>query len=425
MNKYLHNKKISVIGIGYVGLPLSLALSKKYKVLAFDKNKVRINELKKGIDRNNTFRIKSNKNLIFTNDNNELNNTDIFIVTVPTPINKDKTPNLKLLIEATKFVSKFLEKGNFVIYESTVYPGTTDSICIPILESKSKLKINQDFFCGFSPERINPGDKINTINKIKKITSGSNHFAANVIDSLYKSILLKGTHKMNSIIEAESAKIIENVQRDINIAFMNELSIILNKLDINFSNVLKAASTKWNFLNFKPGLVGGHCISVDPYYLSYLCKSIGYNPKIINSGRSLNDHMPIYISRQIHKQFNKKFPNIKKPKLLILGFAYKKNLKDIRNSKVFDIYTYFKKRLFNVNLFDPLINDSELLNMYNIKNDLKALNKKNYYDGIIIALNHSIFAKYGYNKIKSSLKKDGIFCDFHNLFKYKNSDFSL
>jgi len=347
--------KICIIGLGYVGLPLLIEFSKYHKVIGFDTDIQRVMELRNFFDRNNEFKkseLKKIKNIEFTSDTKILDNCNIYIVTVPTPVKKNKSPDLNPLIQSSKLIGKFLKKKDIVIYESTVFPGCTEEVCVPILEKYSKLTYNKDFFCGYSPERINFGDKKYKLTNIKKVTSGSNAKISNIIDKLYSKIIKVGTYKAESIIIAEAAKVIENTQRDLNIAFINELSIIFDKLKINTSKVLKAAGSKWNFLNFKPGLVGGHCIGVDPYYLTYKSKKVGYNPKLILSGRSINDEMPKFIFNKIKKLLKKK------NKVLFLGASFKENIPDFRNSKSLSLFKLIKKN-YQSDLVDPLI-DTEL-----------------------------------------------------------------
>ena len=345
----LESCKIAIIGLGYVGLPLAIEFGKKYKVLGFDINQARIEQLKSGIDRTNEADIeglkfavnlanKSDKvGLKFSSNIEELKSYNIFIVTVPTPIDQFKAPDLTPLLKASEMLGKILKPGDIVIYESTVYPGCTEEECVPILEQNSGLKFNQDFYCGYSPERINPGDKVNTLTKIKKVTSGSTLEIADFVDSLYSSIIEAGTHKAPSLKVAEASKAIENAQRDVNISFVNELALIFDRMGIDTNDVLEAAATKWNFLKFKPGLVGGHCISVDPYYLAHKAASLGYHPQVILSGRRVNDNMGIFVASKIIKLLISKNHVIAKARVLILGITFKENCPDIRNSKVIDI----------------------------------------------------------------------------------------
>ena len=432
-------KKIAIIGIGYVGLPLARLFSTKYPVIGYDINLQRINELnnckdslnelseniiKKELVHKNPFNNNLKNGLYFTNNLNDIKQANIYIITIPTPIYKNKKPDLRLLFKATRDVGKFLNKKDIVIYESTVYPGLTEEECVPILEKESKLIFNKNFYIGYSPERINPGDKKRTIDKILKITSGSNKKTALEIDKLYKSVIKAGTYLAPSIKIAEAAKIIENTQRDINIAFINELSKIFNLLNINTEEVLKAASTKWNFLNFKPGLVGGHCIGVDPYYLSKKSQDLGYNPKIILAGRKLNDSMGEYVVSQVVKLMIKKSIKIKNSKILILGIAFKENCNDIRNSKVFDIIKNFEEYDIKTTIFDPLVLPSLVKeNNYKIKNlNFNNIYKKNKYDAIVLAVNHKIFKNFNY---KENLKKNSVLYDVKRVLKNKNIDGGL
>ena len=411
---------IGIIGMGYVGLPLAVAFSKKYLTLGYDIDKKRLNELKGGIDRTNELESKSLKknlkNLSLTNHIQDLKNCNIYIVTVPTPVNEDKTPNLNPITEATLIISEILKKDDIVIFESTVYPGLTEEICVPILEGGSKLKFNKEFFVGYSPERINPGDKNHTINKIIKVVSGSNKQTLEIISKLYNSIIEAGVYKAPSIKIAEAAKVIENSQRDINIAFVNELSIIFNKMGIDTGEVLKAANTKWNFLNFYPGLVGGHCIGVDPYYLAYKSKKLGYNPKVILSGREINDLMPSFIVEEILALFLKKRDSIKKCSVLILGATFKENCPDYRNSKVIEIYDLLKKNELKVDVFDPWIDNSK----FKKENDFMTLEKLDEsfkYDIIILAVGHNEFRKIDPKKY---LIKNGLVFDIKGFYKERD-----
>ena len=393
-------EKFAVIGLGYVGLPLALSLSNKYNVVAFDNDKLRINTLKNGIDFNNEFK-KSDlkkKKILFTSEKNYLGNCNVFFLTIPTPINNKKIPDLTLIKKATKLVGKSLKKDSIVVYESTVYPGTTEEICVPLLEKYSGLKYNKDFFCSYSPERINPGDKKNNINNIVKLVSSSSNESLKKITKIYRSIIKAKVFKCSSIKVAEAAKIIENTQRDLNISLMNEFSIICRKLNINVHEVLDAATTKWNFVNFKPGLVGGHCIGVDPYYLTYKARKIGINPKVILAGRKVNDGMVNYFSNYFLKnlRFQKK---IKSPKILILGATFKENISDIRNSKILEIGSVLKKRGCKVYFYDPHVKKLPI-NFQLIKRI-----KNNYYDGIIIGVKHKKFKDIGIKKSKNLPKE--------------------
>ena len=395
--------KISVIGLGYVGLPLALAFGKKYETIGFDINSSRVKELLNGVDKNNEIKKKIilSKKLKLTNNKNNLTNTNIFIITVPTPIYKNKTPNLTLIKEATKLISKYINHKNIIIYESTVYPGVTEEICGQIISSVTGYELNTDFFLGYSPERINPGDKKHTLTKIVKLISASNKSTLTKIDKLYSSIINAGTYKVESIKIAEAAKVIENTQRDINIAYVNELKIIFDKLNLDTNKILKAASTKWNFLNFKPGLVGGHCIGIDPYYLHHAALKKGYKSKIILAGRKLNDSMVAHYFNDFNFKFKKHIKKnyIKNPKILFLGLSFKSNTNDLRNSKSIDLLLRLKKK-FLIDVYDPLINVKEFENQYMIKVvKSKNINIK-LYDGIIYSVNHDYFHKFNSNDDK-------------------------
>lgn len=395
----LSDKKIAIIGLGYVGLPLAVEFGKKFNVLGFDINQSRIDELKKGIDRtleSNKEEIESSKFLNFSTNIEDLRNYNIFIVTVPTPINQFKSPDLKPLLSASELLGKVLKKGDIVIYESTVYPGCTEEDCVPVLEKSSGLKYNLDFYCGYSPERINPGDKVNTLTKIKKVTSGSTPLIADIVDALYSSIIVAGTHKATSIKVAEASKAIENAQRDVNISFVNELALIFDKIGIDTQDVLDAAGTKWNFLKYKPGLVGGHCIGVDPYYLAHKSESLGYHPEVILSGRRVNDNMGIFVANKVVKLMIQKGITIKGAKALILGVTFKENCPDIRNSKVVDIYNELKQFGLDIDVYDPHVHSEEVLEEYNIVMT-KNLDK---YEAIILAVSHDEFLALDIKSLK-------------------------
>ena len=408
--------KIGILGLGYVGLPLAIEFGKKYQVIGYDKKAKRINELKYNCDKNfdiNEKEFLKSKKLNFTNNLNHLKSCNIFIVTVPTPVTKKNIPDLRYIRNACLDISQFLKKDDIVIFESTVYPGLTEEFCVPILQRKSGLVYNKDFFCGYSPERINPNDKIYNIKNIVKITSGSNDFIANKIDKLYKKIIKAGTYKAPSISVAEAAKVIENAQRDLNIAFINELALIFNKLNIDLNDVLKAASTKWNFLKFKPGLVGGHCIGVDPYYLSYKSKKSGYNPKIITAGRKINDDFVNFVAKKATLETRKRF-KFQNLNFLVLGLSFKENCADYRNSKSINLINILRQKKFNVDCFDPLIDKKSFNKEFNIKINLNLKNK--YYHCIILAVSHNYFIKVGESKLKLKLKKNGVFFDLKNVF---------
>ena len=422
----IEDLKLAVIGLGYVGLPLALEFSKKKNVIGFDINKNRINELKSGIDKNLEFnkeKLQKAQQLYLTHNIEDLKLANCFIVTVPTPIDKFKKPDLKPLYLASEIISKLLKKNDIVIYESTVYPGCIEEECIPILEKYSNLSLNKDFLCGYSPERVNPGDKQHTISNIKKITSGSTPEATNLVDNLYKSIITAGTHKAPSIKVAEAAKVIENTQRDLNIALINELSILFNKLNIDTQAVLDAAESKWNFLPFKPGLVGGHCIGVDPYYLTYKAESIGYETKIILAGRELNDKMGEYVASQLVLAMKKKKIEIKNSRVLIMGLTFKENCADIRNSGVKILYESLKKFNCIIDLYDPWANEDDIKKIYHI-NPIQSLTE-NTYDGLLIAVAHDKFKNLGENFIKNLCKKTRVIYDLKNLFKSDKIDLRL
>lgn len=394
--------KIAVIGLGYVGLPLAIEFGKKYPTLGFDINHRRVQELNEGKDWRGEMlneNLKASVNLTLTNNPMDLKGHNVFIVAVPTPLNKNKHPDLTPLFEASKSIGKVLKKNDVVIYESTVYPGATEEDCVPVLEETSGLIYNKDFFCGYSPERINPGDKIHTLTTIKKITSGSTPEIADFVDRLYNSILLAGTFKASCIRVAEAAKVIENSQRDINIAFVNELAVIFNKLGIDTTEVLEAASTKWNFLPFKPGLVGGHCIGVDPYYLAHKALEVGYNPQIILAGRRLNDDMGAFIAFNVIKEMVKKGFRIPGSQVLVMGITFKENCPDIRNSRVIGLINVLKEFGCKVDIYDPLANPAEVFAIYGL-NTIPFLNG-NKYDAVVAAVAHDDICKVDIKALKN------------------------
>ena len=414
--------KIGVIGLGYVGLPLAVCLSKKFVVKGFDIDKTRVNNLQKGYDQTLEFSKKelgkNKKNISYTFDIQMLKDCNFFIIAVPTPILANKSPDLRNLKYASKIIGKILRPRSIVVYESTVYPGVTENICVPILEKYSHLKYKKDFECGYSPERINPGDKNRKIENIIKVVSGSSNKALKTINYVYKKTIKAGTYLAKSIKVAEAAKVIENSQRDINIAFINELSKIFDKLNINTHEVLKAANTKWNFLNFKPGLVGGHCIGVDPYYLAHISKKNKYNPKIILSGRSLNNEMSNFVISKLEKNF-KKTTNKGLKSLLILGLTFKEECNDYRNSLIFDIIKILKRKKINYEVFDPFLIDQITKlkkNKINIKSEITS--KK--FDAVLVAVGHNYFRKMGIKKI-NQLSKHNIIFDLKNIFNYKKA----
>lgn len=393
--------KIAVIGLGYVGLPLAAAFSEKYTVLAYDNDSNRVGELNNGRDRIEQMTkadlIQLQSRLTFSDDAESLSDCNIFIITVPTPVTTDKKPDLSFLMEASKTVGQHLKKGDTVIYESTVYPGCTEEDCVPILEKVSGLKFNTDFFCGYSPERINPGDKINTLTQIKKVTSGSTLEVAEQVDALYREIIKAGTHKAPSIKVAEASKAIENAQRDLNISFVNELALIFDRMQIDTQDVLEAAGTKWNFLPFKPGLVGGHCISVDPYFLTHKAIQLGYTPEVILSGRNVNDSIPGFVADKVIDLIRQKGIFKKKAKALILGITFKENFNDIRNSKVPEIYNALNKEGLEVEVYDPLADPELVKKQYGIS--LTKTPKK--YEAVILAVAHQVFLEKGVGRYKN------------------------
>ena len=392
---------IAVIGQGYVGLPLAIEFGKNWPVVGFDINKKRIEELKLGFDGTkeaNKSQIKSAKQLRFSYNIDEISKCNVYIVTVPTPIDKYKTPDLSPLKKASEMLSKIIKQKDIIIYESTVFPGCTEEVCVPILESGSKLIFNKDFFCGYSPERIVPGDKVNTLTTIKKVTSGSNEETADFVDELYGKIIRAGTHKAPSIKVAEASKAIENAQRDLNISFVNELALIFDRLGIDTQDVLDAAGTKWNFLKYKPGLVGGHCISVDPYYLTYKAENIGYYPEVILSGRRVNDNMAFFVANKIVKLLIRSEKQIKGSRVLILGVTFKENCPDIRNTKIVDVYNNLLDFGLEVDLYDTQADAGEVEEEYGLKL-IKNLESK--YDGILLAVPHKDFASINLNSLKS------------------------
>ena len=414
----LNDKILAIIGLGYVGLPLAVEFGKARKVIGFDINPDRIAELQEGNDR--TLECKLDelakaKNLRFSSNDEDLKDAQIYIVTVPTPVNDANRPDTRALKKASSSVGKFLKKGDVVIYESTVYPGATEEICVPVLEKRSGLKFNVDFFCGYSPERINPGDKKNTLTTIKKITSGSTPEVAQAIDELYGEIITAGTHKASSIKVAEAAKVIENTQRDLNIALMNELSLICHRIDIDTEEVLQAAGTKWNFLPFRPGLVGGHCIGVDPFYLTHKAEQVGYYPEVILAGRRVNDSVARHVADQTIKLMLKKDIFVLKSRILVLGLTFKENCPDIRNSKVLDLINYLKSYHVGVDIYDPWIDKQEALEEYGHA-ALEDMPKEGTYDAIILAVAHRQFKDLGPEVIKSFGKKNSVLYDVKSIF---------
>ena len=422
----LNNAKLAIIGLGYVGLPLAVEFSKKYSVIGFDINKKRIVELSSGDD----FTLEVSKEelaeakfLSFSCDKDDLKQANVYIVTVPTPIDEHKQPNLTPLIKASEMLGSVINKGDIIIYESTVYPGATEEDCIPIIEKVSGLKFNEDFYAGYSPERINPGDKKHRVKNILKVTSGSTPEVAEFVDNLYGSIITAGTHKASSIKVAEAAKVIENTQRDVNIALINELSIIFNKLGIDTLEVLEAAGTKWNFLPFRPGLVGGHCIGVDPYYLTHKAQSVGYHPEMILAGRRLNDGMGQYVVSQLIKQMIKKRIQVESAKALVMGLTFKENCPDLRNTKVVDIVKELKEYNIDVDIVDPWCSSKEAYDEYGLS--LTESPEVNAYDAIIIAVLHEEFRLKGAEYIRRLGKSNHVLYDLKYVLPKADVDMRL
>jgi UDP-N-acetyl-D-galactosamine dehydrogenase len=426
-------EKIAIIGLGYVGLPLAVAFAEKFSVIGFDINKNRINELQSGNDHTleidtkqlRNVLVKNNKKgigLFCTSDKTIISDCNFYIVTVPTPVDKYNRPDLTPLYKASETVGSVLKKGDIVVYESTVYPGATEEECVPVLEKFSGLKFNKDFFAGYSPERINPGDKVHTVRLIKKVTSGSTPVAAEKINSVYKKIITAGTFKATSIKVAEAAKVIENSQRDINIAFMNELSKIFTRLEIDTNEVLEAAATKWNFLPFKPGLVGGHCIGVDPYYLAQKAQETGYNPEIILSGRRINDGMGEYVAGELVKAMVHKGIPVNDSKVLIMGLTFKENCPDVRNTKVVDIVKALKSYHMDITIWDPWADPQHVYDEYALKSS-KSIDLKNQFAAIIVAVSHHQFYKIDLNKLKQ--KNGAVVFDVKGVYPKSKVDVRL
>jgi len=422
----INNLRISIIGQGYVGLPLAVEFGKKYNTIGFDINMARIDELNAGIDRTLEVapeELKSSEYLTFSCQIDDLNKSNVYIVTVPTPIDDNNTPDLTPLQKASETIASVISKGDIVIFESTVYPGATEEICIPIIEKKSGLKFNQDFYAGYSPERINPGDKVNTLTKIMKITSGSTPEVADKVDELYSSIISAGTHKAPSIKVAEAAKVIENTQRDLNIAIINEFAKIFNKLGIDTEEVLDAAGTKWNFLKFKPGLVGGHCISVDPYYLTHKAHEVGYRPEVILAGRRINDGMGAYTATQLVKKLASKKIHVDEANVLVMGFTFKGDCPDVRNTKIIDMVKELKDFNMNVDVYDTWADKCEVKNEYGI--DLINELEDGRYDAIVLAVDHSEIKSMGIEKIRKLGKQNNVVYDVKHVLPVNDSDLRL
>lgn len=426
MKLTIDNIKIGIIGLGYVGLPLAVEFGKKYQTTGFDIKKERIQELSRGVDSTlecSSEELEQAKHLSYSCDKESLRECNVYIVTVPTPIDKHKRPDLTPLIKASELLSKVITKGDVIIYESTVYPGATEEDCVPVLELGSGLKFNHEFFAGYSPERINPGDKEHRVTTIKKVTSGSTPEIADFVDSLYASIILAGTHKAPSIKVAEAAKVIENTQRDLNIALINELAIIFNKLNIDTEEVLAAAGTKWNFLPFRPGLVGGHCIGVDPYYLTHKAQEIGYHPEVILAGRRINDSMSKYVTSQLVKEMIRKKILIDNADVLIMGLTFKENCPDLRNTKVVDIVSELKDFNINVDVYDPWVESEEAYNEYGINIATSLPTRK--YDAIIFAVSHDQFKSYGNQEISKLTKENHVIYDLKYMLEKSMADIRL
>ncbi|WP_350314694.1 Vi polysaccharide biosynthesis UDP-N-acetylglucosamine C-6 dehydrogenase TviB [Pseudoalteromonas sp. TB43-MNA-CIBAN-0091] len=420
------NIKIGVIGLGYVGLPLAVEFGKKYPVLGFDINQKRVDELSAGHDATlevSDEELKDIKQLNFSCNKQELADCNVYIVTVPTPIDESNAPDLTPLRKASELLGEFVQKGDVVIYESTVYPGATEEVCLPIIEKVSGLVFNKDFFAGYSPERINPGDKVNTLTKIMKITSGSTPEIGEFVNELYGSIITAGTHLAGSIKVAEAAKVIENTQRDLNIAIINEFAKIFNRLGIDTEEVLNAAGTKWNFLKFKPGLVGGHCISVDPYYLTHKAQEVGYRPEVILAGRRINDGMGEYVATQLVKKLSSQKIHVDEAKVLVLGFTFKGDCPDVRNTKIIDIVNELKDFNMSVDVYDDWANPAEVEHEYGLT--LVSELKENHYDGIVLAVDHSEFKEMGSDAIRKFGKQKHVLYDVKHVFGTKDSDIRL
>lgn len=422
----LEDLKLAIVGLGYVGLPLAVEFGKKRPVIGYDINRERIAALRMGIDytlETTEKELREATHLRYSEESEALREANCYIVTVPTPIDAHKRPDLTPLIEASETVGKVIKTGDIVIYESTVYPGCTEEICVPLLERCSGLKYNKDFFCGYSPERINPGDKEHRLSMVKKVTSGSTPEITSLIDDLYNEIISAGTFKATSIKIAEAAKVIENTQRDLNIALINELAIVFNKLNIDTQEVLEAAGSKWNFLPFRPGLVGGHCIGVDPYYLTHKAQSIGYNPEIILTGRRMNESMGPYIATQLLKQMTKKSIRIDGARILIMGLAFKENCPDLRNTGVVNVIRELGSYNVNVDVYDPWVKKTDAESEYGLK--VVAYPDKRVYQAVILAVAHKEFLEMGIEKIRKFLKPNGIIYDIKSIFDKEDTDLRL
>jgi UDP-N-acetyl-D-galactosamine dehydrogenase len=420
------NTRIAIIGLGYVGLPLAVEFGKKYPTIGFDINRHRVAELREGIDstkETDSEELASATRLTYSTDINDLREANVFIVTVPTPVDQHRRPDLTPLKSASETIGKVIKKGDIVVYESTVYPGATEEYCVPVIEQVSGLKFNTDFFVGYSPERINPGDKQHRLTNIRKVTSGSTPEAADFVDELYGSIIEAGTHKASSIKVAEAAKVIENTQRDLNVALMNELAIIFRKLGIDTEDVLKAAGTKWNFLPFVPGLVGGHCIGVDPYYLTHKAEELGYHPQVILAGRRINDNMGGYVVGQLIKKMLKHRIQIENANVLVMGLTFKENCPDIRNTKVVDSINSLKKYNVNVDVYDPWVDPEAAQHEYGILPIKEP--KHGHYDAILLAVGHEQFKEMGVSAMRRFGKKEHVLFDLKYVFPKEEVDMRL
>ncbi len=422
----LENVKLGIIGLGYVGLPLAVEFGKKYPTLGFDIDSKRIGELQQGHDFTlevSSDELADSEFISYSANVDDLKSCNVYIVTVPTPVDQNKQPDLTPLVKASAMLAKVLNKNDIVIYESTVYPGATEEVCLPEIERNSALVFNKDFFAGYSPERINPGDKAHRVTNILKVTSGSTLEIADFIDSLYQSIITAGTYKASSIQVAEAAKVIENTQRDLNIALINELAVIFNKLNIDTEEVLKAAGTKWNFLPFRPGLVGGHCISVDPYYLTHKAQAVGYNPEVILAGRRINDAMGEYVVSQLVKTMLKAKLPVNGANVLVMGFSFKENCPDVRNTGVVDIVTELAEYDINIDVYDPWVSSEEAKHEYDV--DLITKPKQAHYDAVIFAVAHSEFKALSTDEIKSMMKSEHVIYDLKYMLDAKLADIRL
>ncbi|NOH65218.1 Vi polysaccharide biosynthesis UDP-N-acetylglucosamine C-6 dehydrogenase TviB [Vibrio rotiferianus] len=422
----LDNLNIAIIGLGYVGLPLAVEFGKKYNTLGFDINESRVEELKSGIDSTlecTSEELSSSPLLEYTSTLESIKTCNFYVVTVPTPITEDNTPDLTPLRKASEALAKVISRGDTIVFESTVYPGATEEVCIPIIEKYSGLKFNKDFFAGYSPERINPGDKVNRLTTIMKITSGSTSEVADFVDAVYSTIVDAGTHKASSIKVAEAAKVIENTQRDLNIAIINEFAKIFNKLDIDTEEVLKAAGTKWNFLPFKPGLVGGHCISVDPYYLTHKAQEVGYRPEVILAGRRINDGMGEYVATQLVKKLASKKIHLDEAKVLILGFTFKGDCPDVRNTKIIDIVKELRDFNMSVDVHDTWASKEEVKHEYGI--ELTDTLESGKYDAVVLAVDHSETKEMGIDVIRSLCKPNHVVYDVKHVFHHTEADIRL